>query len=316
MRSRARTAIESARACGRQADNYVAQCAAMEAMGQYLAGEPPASEPMIRPASETTAVTGPRAPLLMLIAGFAGAEDRYDTAVHACRALTEMIRTEAYPYPAVVLLPRVAYMCAAVGGTEGITGLVAATERSYGPGPETAIATAVAMVANSRFDAARKTVTPILDAADAAHPSTAMSAWAMYAYTSAQLSDSYATHRGLRRALAAGAPSGMIAPLLEGGEVIADELARHVGTFGHLDALAAKAMRAIRAQAFPEQFHLTPSERRVLDFLPSGYTADQIAGMLSVSVNTVKTHSRSIYRKLQVSTRRDAVMVARRAGLL
>ena len=288
----------------------------MEVMAQYLVGERPTPDLVIQPAAGTAVVTGPHVSLLVLIADFAGAEDRYDMTVRACRALTRLIRTEAYPYPAVVLLPRVAYMCASVGGTEWITRLVAATVKSFGPGPETAIATAAAMAANSRFDAARKTVTPILDAADAAHPTTAMSAWALYAYTSAQLDDEYATHRGLQRALAVGAPSGMIAPLLEGGEVIAGELARHVGTFGHLDVLAAKVLRASRTQSLPEQFHLTPSERKVLDFLPSGYTADQIAGMLSVSVNTVKTHSRSIYRKLQVSTRRDAVMVARRAGLL
>lgn len=316
MRSRAHTAIDIARACGREADEYVVRCAAMDAMAQYLVGERLTSELMTQPTAGTAAITGPRAPLLVLIADFAAAEDRYDTAVRACRALTVLIRTEAYPYPAVVLLPRVAYMCAAVGGTEWITRLVAATEKSFGQGPETVIATAVAMAANSRFDAARKTLTPILDAADAAHPATSMSAWALYAYTSAELDDEYATHRGLQRALAVGAPSGMIAPLLEGGEVIAGELARHVGTFGHLDALAAKVLRATRTHSLPEQFHLTPSERKVLDFLPSGYTADQIAGMLSVSVNTVKTHSRSIYRKLQVSTRRDAVMVARRAGLL
>jgi LuxR family maltose regulon positive regulatory protein len=35
-----------------------------------------------------------------------------------------------------------------------------------------------------------------------------------------------------------------------------------------------------------------------------------------VSVNTVKTHLRGIYRKLGVSHRRDAITVARQRGLL
>lgn len=45
-------------------------------------------------------------------------------------------------------------------------------------------------------------------------------------------------------------------------------------------------------------------------------TADEISAMQFVSVNTVKTHLRAIYRKLGVRTRRDAVAVARQRGLL
>lgn len=45
-------------------------------------------------------------------------------------------------------------------------------------------------------------------------------------------------------------------------------------------------------------------------------TTEEIADSLYVSVNTVKTHLRGIYRKLGVSQRRDAVLVARRRGLI
>ncbi|WP_083742828.1 helix-turn-helix domain-containing protein [Rhodococcus sp. MTM3W5.2] len=50
--------------------------------------------------------------------------------------------------------------------------------------------------------------------------------------------------------------------------------------------------------------------------LPSWHTAEQIAADLFVSVNTVKTHLRGIYRKLDVRTRRDAITEARARGLL
>ncbi|MCH5641768.1 LuxR C-terminal-related transcriptional regulator [Gordonia sp. ABSL49_1] len=46
------------------------------------------------------------------------------------------------------------------------------------------------------------------------------------------------------------------------------------------------------------------------------YKAAEIAADLFVSVNTVKTHQQSIYRKLGVSTRRAAVERARERNLL
>ncbi|MCG7635443.1 LuxR C-terminal-related transcriptional regulator [Gordonia McavH-238-E] len=46
------------------------------------------------------------------------------------------------------------------------------------------------------------------------------------------------------------------------------------------------------------------------------YKAAEIAADLFVSVNTVKTHQQAIYRKLGVSSRRDAVDRARERNLL
>lgn len=48
-------------------------------------------------------------------------------------------------------------------------------------------------------------------------------------------------------------------------------------------------------------------EREILGYLRTTLTADEIALELHVSYPTVKTHIRSIYRKLEVTTRREAV---------
>jgi LuxR family maltose regulon positive regulatory protein len=61
---------------------------------------------------------------------------------------------------------------------------------------------------------------------------------------------------------------------------------------------------------------LTSAERRVLVFLPTHMSFREIADELVVSRNTVKTHVRSVYRKLLASGRSDAVSRARAAGLL
>ncbi len=61
---------------------------------------------------------------------------------------------------------------------------------------------------------------------------------------------------------------------------------------------------------------LSPGELKVLRYLPTNLSRPQIASELSVSVNTVSTHIRSIYAKLQVSDRSSAVRRARELRLL
>jgi LuxR family maltose regulon positive regulatory protein len=61
---------------------------------------------------------------------------------------------------------------------------------------------------------------------------------------------------------------------------------------------------------------LTDSETRVLRYLPTNLSAREIAGQLSVSVNTVRTHMRHVYEKLGAHRRAGAVEQARTLGLL
>jgi DNA-binding NarL/FixJ family response regulator len=50
---------------------------------------------------------------------------------------------------------------------------------------------------------------------------------------------------------------------------------------------------------------LTPREADVLDQLQTGRSNSEIAAALNVSIETVRTHAKRIYRKLGVKTRRD-----------
>ena len=61
---------------------------------------------------------------------------------------------------------------------------------------------------------------------------------------------------------------------------------------------------------------LTDRELSVLLFLPTMMTFGEIAGELYVSINTVKSHVRSIYAKFDVTSRRRAVQRAHELGLL
>jgi LuxR family maltose regulon positive regulatory protein len=61
---------------------------------------------------------------------------------------------------------------------------------------------------------------------------------------------------------------------------------------------------------------ITERELAVLRYLPSQLSQREIAAELYVSLNTVKTHCKAIYRKLGVDGRTSAVQAARRHGLL
>ncbi len=61
---------------------------------------------------------------------------------------------------------------------------------------------------------------------------------------------------------------------------------------------------------------LSEREQVVLSYLPSWVSSGEIAAELYISLNTLKSHLRSIYRKLGASSRREAVTQARSRGLL
>jgi LuxR family maltose regulon positive regulatory protein len=66
----------------------------------------------------------------------------------------------------------------------------------------------------------------------------------------------------------------------------------------------------------PSAGPLSEREIDVLQYLPTVLTAAEIAENLGISVNTVKAHMRSIYRKLGAARRREAVVTARQSGLI
>jgi LuxR family maltose regulon positive regulatory protein len=61
---------------------------------------------------------------------------------------------------------------------------------------------------------------------------------------------------------------------------------------------------------------VSDAELRVLRLLPTRLTQREIGRELYLSFNTVKTHTRSLYRKLSVDSRRDAVARARELRLI
>lgn len=119
----------------------------------------------------------------------------------------------------------------------------------------------------------------------------------------------------LDRALHTAATAGPLRPLLAGGPAVVDLLARQLGSFGAGDAAAARVL-AHHGVVRAADAGLTDRERDVLALLASSGSLGEIAARLDVAPSTVKTHLRAVYGKLGVASRREAVAVGRRRGLL
>ena len=136
------------------------------------------------------------------------------------------------------------------------------------------------------------------------------------------LGDQRAARQATERALALAEPDRLILPfMMTGSRELLDALPRHETAHASLLADILDIMHgsppAARDHSSPPQAEeLSPGELRVLRYLPTNLSRQQIARELSVSENTVSTHIRSIYAKLQVRDRSSAVQRARELRLL
>ena len=136
------------------------------------------------------------------------------------------------------------------------------------------------------------------------------------------LGDRNAATAAAEAALAAAEPDRLIFPfaMTEAAELL-DVLPRHETAHVALLADIVDLLRGAPAPSTDREFlsqleELSPSELRVLRFLPTNLTRPEIAGELYVSINTVNTHIRNIYSKLHVRDRSSAVQRARQLRLL
>lgn len=132
--------------------------------------------------------------------------------------------------------------------------------------------------------------------------------------------DEARTHERIEHAVYQAEPQSVLRPFTERRDDIAELLIRHA-VWGTTHESFIAARMAHHAQGHPHlrtrsYWTLTDREREVLAYMRSVMTAAEIAEALFISVNTVKTHERSIYRKLGAAGRRDALKTAAERGIV
>jgi DNA-binding NarL/FixJ family response regulator len=100
-----------------------------------------------------------------------------------------------------------------------------------------------------------------------------------------------------------------IKQMLDGGSPISASIARHLLKRFHpvVEEPAAEEV---------EKISLTRREREVPELVAKGFSYNEIGKMLEMSVHTVTSHIKHIYRKLSVNSRGEAVFEAAQLGLI
>jgi LuxR family transcriptional regulator, maltose regulon positive regulatory protein len=151
-------------------------------------------------------------------------------------------------------------------------------------------------------------------------------AWLLDSIAARALDDGERAFRSLERALTLAEQEGFRMLFLAGGPAVRELLAHQLDTdtahrqlvadlLETMEAVPSPGPPAARGQLETLIDPLSERERIVLRYLGGVLSNVEIASELYVSVNTVKSHVKSIYRKLEVTGRRDAVRRARELRL-
>ena len=213
-------------------------------------------------------------------------------------------------------------------------------ERDRGRG-EVRIATAALRLAQGDPNAAAVALTAVLDGSVPVPRFTWLAhAFMLEATARDALGDPAAAGRAVERALDLAEPDGALSAFLLSPapsllERHARHSTRHAALISEILDLLPGGPRGARRGGQPPQDRAGPggspprlaesprlteplsqSEIRVLGYMPTNLSAPEIAGELSVSVHTVRTHVRHLFAKLGAHSRTEAVARARTLGLL
>lgn len=96
-------------------------------------------------------------------------------------------------------------------------------------------------------------------------------------------------------------PSKLIESIREvytGGSPMSSEIARKV----------VESFKELPSEPFEDSFGLTKREEEVLSYLSKGFLYKEIAELMFISIDTVRSHIRHIYDKLHVKSRTEAIL--------
>jgi LuxR family maltose regulon positive regulatory protein len=193
--------------------------------------------------------------------------------------------------------------------------------------PEAAAALAHAWLASGDHQAAQRALDAVTEGPGEAPDSIGLAGWLADAQLSYSTGDNQRGRRSLECALLLAAPERIKLPFVMEQSWMRQVLRRDAG----LAQVSREMLEPAAAGPAPVQVQRQPAadqqaplvveplserELEVLTLLSGMLSTAEIASEMYLSVNTVKTHLRSIYRKLSAAHRGEAVRRARQLGLI
>ena len=177
---------------------------------------------------------------------------------------------------------------------------------------------AMAMTAQGRDDQSRRMLRPVVDGRTECEASSSLvAALLLDASHAIRAEHPFEAFDGIQRALEICASTGGYRELATASPELLVYVSEQTDRLdGHADLIGRAVELARLPPDVPQIALLTDRELDILRELPTLNRVDEIAANLMVSTNTVKTHIRGVYRKLGVRSRKEAVRIARRRGLL
>ncbi len=209
---------------------------------------------------------------------------------------------------------------------DGLAAVAAATRAGREVPLEAAVALAEAWVVAGDRDEARRALTPALAIRNEVPELTRLQAWLVDARLRYASGDPVRGRRSLESALRLGEQELLRLPfamartwlrLVLGRDPALAHAHRQLLEPGLMSSGRAPSSQAPPAHAEPAiGSQLSEREREVLRNVARMLSSAEVATEMYISVNTVKTHLKSIYRKLDAANRRDAVRRARQLELI
>ncbi len=188
-------------------------------------------------------------------------------------------------------------------------------------GQDAAICLAKLLLADHDDKGALKLLDPIMSGPPSGPVSARLSALLTAVIAHRRLNQAGEAAERLEEALAVAEPDDQSGAFIAAGTPIRSALTVLITPASRCAGFAGRILdrfdgRLPHTAGQPSGTPLTESELAVLRFLPSHMTNQEIAESLFLSINTIKTHLSSVYRKLGVSSRRQAIAAGRRLDLL
>lgn len=188
------------------------------------------------------------------------------------------------------------------------------------------------LIATDQGDEALLTLEVLIKAATAqSRTGDFVQMWGLQALAHQALESPSDAQQSLHKALTQAAPEGYIRTFVDMGKPIeillhqydaSDEIQEYITTvLAAFDDGSSKSTLAVpNSLTSPHKFLtseiLSDRELEIMHLVANGLTAPQMANELIVSVHTMRTHLKNIYRKLEVNSRVQALEKARALGLL